>query len=178
MKALEFIYQDTQIAFILGNEKNVMVNATEMAKAFGKRVDNYLRLDTTKSLISALIQDQKNEFVPSDVSEQKIIYTTNKATYFHRILALDFAAWLDLNFRLWIFKTMDDIIFGTAKAIGKKLTEKETAKKELENLVEKIYETENKDAIQLLNQMQLVKNLEKEANKEVANLKKQYTIFD
>ena len=36
MKALEFIYQDVEIHFLLGNDKDVMVNATEMAKAFGK----------------------------------------------------------------------------------------------------------------------------------------------
>ena len=44
MKALEFIYQDTEIAFLLGTEKNVMVNATEMAKAFGKRTSDFLQL--------------------------------------------------------------------------------------------------------------------------------------
>ena len=49
-KALEFIYQDTQIHFLLGNEKNVMVNATEMAKAFGKEIDNFLRLESTKKI--------------------------------------------------------------------------------------------------------------------------------
>lgn len=31
----------------------------------------------------------------------------------HRILALKFAAWLDPEFELWVYQTIDDIIFGS-----------------------------------------------------------------
>lgn len=178
MKSLEFIYQDTQIHFVLGNDKNVMVNATEMAKAFGKRIDVFLKADHVKEFISVL------EFTPyggnsENLKREEIIQTKGQSgTYFHRILALKFAAWLDPKFEVWVYSVIEDILFGSAKAVGKKLTEKEKAKKELSNIVQNIYATDNKEAIQLLNQLQLVKDLEKEANKEFSNLKKQYTIFD
>lgn len=170
MKALEFIYQDTQIAFVLGNEKNVMVNATEMAKAFGKRVDVFLKSDHAKSFIEIANRPPYGGRIIDNRGRNGI--------YFERRLALKFAAWLSPEFEFWVYDVIDDILFGSAKAVGKKLTEKEKAKKELSNIVENIYATDNKEAIQLLNQLQLVKDLEKEANKEFSNLKKQYTIFD
>ena len=43
MKTLEFLYQETQIHFLFNpSDKNVMVNATEMAKIFGKRTKDFL----------------------------------------------------------------------------------------------------------------------------------------
>jgi hypothetical protein len=113
MKPVEFPYQNQTIHFLLSSsDDNVMVNATEMANIFGKKVDNYLRLESTKILIEKL----KNEnFAPSDVREQKVIYATNKATFMHRILALDFAAWLDVDFKIWIYQIIEKILFGYYK---------------------------------------------------------------
>jgi hypothetical protein len=182
MKALEFIYQDTQIAFVLGNEKNVMVNATEMAKAFGKRTKDFLANQSTKDFIFEVEQTLKsvrseNNQTPNGA--QIIIDNRgHMGIYFERRLALKFAAWLDVKFEVWIYNVIDDILFGSAKAVGKKLTEKEKAKKELDQLIMDAYEQKNEFAINLLNKMQEVKNLEKETNKEFSNLKKQYTIFD
>jgi hypothetical protein len=170
MKALEFIYQDTQIAFVLGNEKNVMVNATEMAKAFGKETRVFLKSDHAKAFIEIAKR------APNGA--QIIIDKGRNGIYFERRLALKFAAWLSPEFEFWVYDVIDDILFGSAKAVGKKLTEKEKAKKELDQLIMDAYEQKNEFAINLLNKMQEVKNLEKETNKEFSNLKKQYTIFD
>lgn len=134
-KALEFIYQDTEIHFLLNNDDNVMVNATEMAKAFNKKIDNYLRLESTKLLIKEL---EKIVFVPSDVREQNIIYATNKSTYMHRILALDFAAWLDINFKIWIYQTIEKVLFGHYKEHWDAHMMQEQAKKEMVELKSKL----------------------------------------
>ena len=114
---LNFIYQDTQIHFSLNPlDKNVMVNATEMANLFGKRVKNFLRLDDTKKYINYLVE--KN-YIGSDVSqyiEENIYYSNNKAgTFMTRKLALKFAAWLDVSFEDWVFETIDKILFGNYK---------------------------------------------------------------
>ena len=122
-KALEFIYQDTEIHFLLGNDKDVMVNATEMAKAFGKRIEDFKRLDGTKLFIKELLEHENAKFVHADVREQNIkmleendiINTTNRATYMHRKLALKFAVWLDVKFELWIIDTIDKFLFGYYK---------------------------------------------------------------
>lgn len=48
-----FIYNGNNITFQIGNG-DVMVNATEMAKPFGKRPNDYLGLPSTKHLIDAI----------------------------------------------------------------------------------------------------------------------------
>lgn len=171
-KALEFIYQDTQIHFLLSNDDNVMVNATEMAKAFGKRVDNYLRLDTTKKLIEAL----KNDFAHSHVSDQKVIFTNNKATYFNRILALDFASWLDLNFKIWIYQTIDKILFGHYKEHWDAHMLQENAKGRMETAKKKLLNAPTQeDAIAYFeaeNEYKTAKNAKLRA------IQSQYKLFD
>jgi len=61
MNILEFIYNEKTISFDPTGNDNVMVNATEMAKAFGSRIDNFLRLDGTEDFINALIESLNNE---------------------------------------------------------------------------------------------------------------------
>ena len=119
-KAVEFIYQETEIHFLLGNEKNVMVNATEMAKAFGKEIDNFLRLDSTKKFISSLLKRENSKIIPSDVrgyltEEDIVIGKKRGGTYMHRKLALEFASWLDIDFKVWIIDMIDDLLFGNYK---------------------------------------------------------------
>lgn len=54
-KTLEFIYQDMQIHFLINpTDNNVMINATEMAKAFDKRIHNFLKADHTQNFIKEL----------------------------------------------------------------------------------------------------------------------------
>lgn len=112
LKTLEFIYQDTQIHFLLNlNDDNVMVNATEMAKAFDKRIDVFLKTDHVKEFINRLL------FPPNggNKSIENVMYTTNKATYMNRLLALKFAAWLDVDFEIWIYQTIEKVLFGHYK---------------------------------------------------------------
>ena len=133
MKTLDFFYQETQIHFSLQNEGNVMVNATEMAKLFNKRLDHFLKADHTKAFMKAL------EFTPNGVnsdneqtpnggrSENKLPDISGSldktiidsrghmGTYFERRLALKFAAWLSPKFEVWVFSTLDNILFGNYK---------------------------------------------------------------
>ena len=108
MKSVQFIYQDTEIHFLVNpDQENVMVNATEMAKVFGKRTQDYLANQTTKEFISALEQD-----LNGTRSEMKIVDNRgHMGIYFDRRLALKFAAWLDSDFELWVYKTIDQILF-------------------------------------------------------------------
>ena len=139
MKTLEFIYQENEIHFLVNPmDKNVMVNATEMAKPFNKRVRNFLRLEETKLFTKLLLEKENSNFDSSDVSGQKeekdIFYTTNKATFMHRKLALKFAAWLDVEFELWVFETLDEIIFGNYKKHWEAHARQEAEKVKMEDL--------------------------------------------
>lgn len=139
MKTLNFIYQETEIHFALQNEGNVMVNATEMAKLFGKEVKDFLRLDGTKKFIE--YQVQKNNIV-ADVPryiEKNIYYSNNKAgTFMNRKLALKFASWLDIKFEDWVFETIDNIIFGHYKEHWEAHKQQEAAKMDMATIKKKL----------------------------------------
>ncbi|HBK84273.1 MAG TPA: hypothetical protein DDZ41_11895 [Flavobacterium sp.] len=138
-KALEFIYQDTQIHFLLSNNDNVMVNATEMAKAFGKRVDDFTRLESTQKLINKLLHKlQNNHADMRDYKLENIIDSNKKrGTYMHRVLALRFAAWLDVDFEICIYQTIEKVLFGYYKEQWDAHMEQEKAKKQMEVLKSK-----------------------------------------
>ena len=93
-----FNYNGSDITFSSGNW--VMVNATEMARAFDKRPIDYLRLPTTIELVNAIVRK-------SHISESQLIITKQGSsingggTWLHEDIALDFAQWLSVDFRLW-----------------------------------------------------------------------------
>lgn len=141
-KALEFIYQDVKIHFLLSNDENVMVNATEMAKAFNKRVDDFTRLESTISFVNKLSLDFKENYNHADVRDYNLenILNSNKkrGTFMHRILAIKFAAWLDQNFEIWIYKTIDNILFGHYKQHWDAHVKQEQAKTKMEVVKRKL----------------------------------------
>ena len=116
MKSLQFIYEQTEINFLLNpGDKNIMINATEMAKIFGKRTDKFLENSSTKAFIKLLKLPRIGgslEPLPKD----KIIQMKGRnGIYFHRALALKFAAWLDLKFEIWVFTKIEELVFGNYK---------------------------------------------------------------
>jgi hypothetical protein len=167
-KAVEHIYQDTEIHFLLGIEKNVMVNATEMAKAFGKRIDFFLKSDHAKEFIKVL------ELTPYGGSStllkpEEIKMTKNGVgTYFHRILALKFAAWLDPKFELWVYSTIENILFGKAKEAGNKISEVALQEEKIKNLRTKLMDSGSEDAKNLLKEESLLVEMKKNKNKAVS----------
>lgn len=173
-KALEFIYQDTQIHFLLGNEKNVMVNATEMAKLFDKQVEPFMRNESTQNFIFECLKSENSRFLGIKNQEDLFVSKQKSGTYFHRILAIKFAAWLDPNFEVWIYSTIDEILFGNAKKVGKKITDAEQKKKDIEKLIQKVRETGDENAIALLDNLEELKVIEKEKKKAMAEFSNQF----
>jgi hypothetical protein len=129
-KTVEYIYQETEIHFLLGNGNNVMVNATEMAKVFEKLPADFLRLDSTKNYIKSFLKKRNSklyygishnisENIGADMpryTEEDVVFSKQKSgTYMIRPLALKFASWLDSDFEVWVFDTIDDLLFGNYK---------------------------------------------------------------
>lgn len=95
-----FQYQGKDITFQLGNG-DVMVNATEMAKPFGKRVAKWLELPSTKNFIKALSENRtlaENQFITSIKGG---INPSARGNWLHEDLALEFARWLSPAFAIW-----------------------------------------------------------------------------
>jgi len=132
-----FNYEGQDVEFDLSTP-NIMVNATEMAKKFDKRIDVFLKADHVKAFIKAA------EFPPnggnsSPISSTEMIQTRgHMGTYFHRLLALKFAAWLDPFFELWVYATIDDLLFGKYKLLDESLKKTAERKKQIEDLQEKL----------------------------------------
>lgn len=93
---INFDYKGSEISFINGD--SVMINATQMAKPFGKRPIDYLRLPSTNELLNAIVRK-------SHIDENQLVRTErggdNPGTWMHEDVALDFAQWLSVDFRLW-----------------------------------------------------------------------------
>lgn len=141
-------------------EKELLVNATEMANIFDSKAANFLRLDSTQKTIIALekkygnkkydektmfqvsdlrleneISVEKNDFqvaVPQLETENLEVKISenivnvihggrNNGTWMHRILALEFAMWLDVDFKIWVIETIEEILFGYARLVEKSL---------------------------------------------------------
>lgn len=147
MNVLHYIYNGKTIDFSLA-DNNIMINATQMANAFDKRVANYLANKETQDFIKILksFLEKQNNLPPfggrsdanlsemSDRSESKIIKTINgKATWMHRHLAIHFAMWLSPEFQLWIITTIDRLLLGHFRELKEATTEKLLAQQALED---------------------------------------------
>jgi len=132
MEVVHFIYNEQTVDFLPTSNDNLMVNATQMAKIFGKRVDVFLKSDHTNEFINAL------EFTPfggnsEPLKRDEIIQTKGQSgTWMHRILALKFAAWLDPKFEVWVFSTIDQILLGHYREQREATAEKIRAEQQLE----------------------------------------------
>lgn len=95
-----FNYEGTPISFNRGDA--VMVNATEMAKPFGKRPVDWLNLPSTKEFIIELSNVRK-----SNISDFQPLITQQGSpvngggTWMHEDVAMEFARWLSPKFAIW-----------------------------------------------------------------------------
>lgn len=105
---ISFNYSGAVIPFALtGND--VMINATEMAKACGKRVFNYTRNSGFQDLVnevSSVTQIRATELVVTIQSGTP----QSQGTWFHRLIAIHFAMWCSPRFGVWCLQKLDEII--------------------------------------------------------------------
>ncbi len=112
MKIVHFIYKDQPVDFLPSGNDNVMVNATQMAKVFGREMKDFNKLESTKNFIDACLISDDSSLIGIKQRIDLMISKQNSGTWVHRILALKFAAWLDPMFEVWVFATIDKIILG------------------------------------------------------------------
>ena len=91
-----FSYENNPITFQLGEA--TMVNATEMAKPFGKLVKDWLKNNQTKAFLNELSAVRR--IVLTDLVKVKQGGTA-QGTWLHEDVALEFARWLSPAFAIW-----------------------------------------------------------------------------
>jgi len=95
-----FAYNGTSVTFAKKNDL-VMVNATQMAKSFGKRTSDWLQNQQTKEFLAAITDVRKS--VSADFQAVKVVRGGNgeQGTWMHEDVALEFARWLSPAFAIW-----------------------------------------------------------------------------
>ncbi len=88
-----FKYEQSEITFQTG--ENVMINATEMAKPFGKQPAEWLRLPSTISFLGAL------EAMGKSHRSENVQSINGVGTWFHEDVAMEFARRLNPGFSIW-----------------------------------------------------------------------------
>jgi hypothetical protein len=112
MKTKIYVFEENSITFTLDKDNKVMVNATEMAKVFGKDVFQFTRIDSTKEFVESCQKPQFCGLLGIEKEEDLIISRQKSGTWMHRVLALKFAAWLNSDFEVWVYLTIDKLLFG------------------------------------------------------------------
>jgi len=116
MSIKKFDYEGKPISFKF-SDGNKMINATEMAKPFKKRVNDFLRLNSTKDYILLLERryaDSRNGNSRNGKKETLRIVQGGspelQGTWMDEKLALKFAAWLSSAFELWVYDRIEELL--------------------------------------------------------------------
>ena len=116
MKQTTHFFKETEINFFISNiDKDVLVNASEMAKTFNKNPKDFLKLKETEKFIDTLLVYLNSEKEISSYKYEDIVFVKDESVYMYRKLAIKFASWIDMEFSIWFFETVDDILFGNYK---------------------------------------------------------------
>ena len=96
------------------------LNATSIAKHFGKRPETYLKTDSTQQYIAALSEHLSITLKSVIDKNQLVIIKKGSScngggTWLHPKLAVDFARWLDPKFAVWCDEQIEHIISGSLK---------------------------------------------------------------
>jgi phage regulator Rha-like protein len=119
--------------------KNVMVNATQMAKVFGKYTKDFLILESTQNFILECLKKENSPFLGVEKEEDLVSSKQKSGTWMHRVLAIKFAAWLNPAFELWVYKTIDEILLGAALEIRESISETVKIQREQDLLANQIF---------------------------------------
>jgi len=135
------VFEKNNITFLLSKDNGMMINATEMAKSFGKYPKDFMILDSTKAFIEEALKKENSPFILLDKEEDLFTSSQKAGTFMHRVLALKFAAWLSPKFELWVYSTIEKLLFG--KHVEREQSFKKTVslQKEMNMLAEKPQKT-------------------------------------
>lgn len=102
--------------FLVSFRDDAFLNATAIAKQYGKRVGDYLRNDRTQEYIEALAENLSRTRKITLNKKQLVAVKnggTNNGTWLHPKLAIDFARWLDPKFAVWCDEQIEQLLSGS-----------------------------------------------------------------
>ncbi len=105
-------YEGQKISFEFA-DGNKMINATEMARPFGKLVGGFLRLQSTKEFILLLESRYADLHNGTTTRVLRVVQGGEpdiQGTWMDEKLALKFAAWLSPAFELWVYDKIQELL--------------------------------------------------------------------
>lgn len=121
MAITSYTYNGNEIPFDINGD--VILNATQMAKPYGKLVKDWLILKQTQEYIKALIISREGNSPNGDYQALTDFanipgYTRTvqggkpdeQGTWVHRKIAIRFAQWLNPNFAIWVDNKIEDLL--------------------------------------------------------------------
>ncbi|STR03041.1 KilA-N domain [Kingella potus] len=106
------------------------LNATQIAKHFGKRVPDFLKTEQNQEYISALAEHlSKTLKIVLDKNQLVIVKHggNQNGTWLHPKLAIHFARWLDPRFAVWCDEQIEQILGGRLKTESRTTSDERTA---------------------------------------------------
>jgi len=116
-KLVTLQYNEIPVIF---QSDDAYINATQIAKVFGKKPETYLKTDRTQEYIAELSYS-----LFSAVDEKQLVIVKNGSsangggTWLHPKLAVDFARWLDTKFAVWCDKQIESLLKGESVIVKK-----------------------------------------------------------
>jgi hypothetical protein len=168
---VKFAYSEQEVEFDLSRQ-NMMVNATEMAKIFGRDIEAFSRNESTKRFIYSALKTENSRFLGVKSRQDLITSRQKSGTWMHRILALKFAAWLDPDFEVWVYLTIDQLLQSRGPVKPESAQERARLLKELRGwqakvlkAKERIEENNKPETTIILNAEREISDLNKKLNK-------------
>ena len=163
MNSLEKLKYNGRSVSFQYERSNLMVNATEMAEIFGKRVDHFLKSDQTHDFINELLKPENKIIFNISSKKDLIIAIRSRGTWMHEVLALNFAVWLSPSFHVWVYRTILSIVKNKYNALEMSLAESKIRNTEINRLKNKL--SQNQDFIDLQNLLRIEKLAVRDRNK-------------
>lgn len=140
-------YYNGDLIFFAKDNNKVMINATQMAKPFGKQPIDWLKTSQATEYINTYSKLKKISLADLQVVTRG---GCNSGTWLHKDIALEFARWLSPEFAIWTNERIeelltqgvatvnndDETILNAITILQKRLEESKARQKELENKVE------------------------------------------
>jgi hypothetical protein len=121
-----FDFGERKISFKL-QDGSVMVNATEMGRATGKRPSGWLRNQQTKDYLNHVINTRSaNSHIGLDDLVVVVKGGTEQGTWMHEDVALEFARWVSPEFALWTNRHIKELMRTGSTSTAKGIAEEGT----------------------------------------------------
>ena len=106
-----FKFNDIEIPFNLSSgPDNIMVEVTKMAKAYGKRINDWKNLPSTKKFLTKLLKSDTRFSCIEDLIYSEKGGANGGCTWMHVLVLIEFARWLDEEFAIWCNKMIIEVI--------------------------------------------------------------------